>query len=105
MTRFVTRLIRQVPLVEQELLTFSEHLGSPPVVSGVRVARSLVLYLCFVDRCLSFVLFLLAIVLSVLLRHTDYDCPLVSSNSSYKKSLKIQLGQSEAEKKKLDKRQ
>ena len=31
------------------------------------VTRSLVLCVCFVDRCLSFVLFLLAIVLSVLL--------------------------------------
>jgi len=40
-----------VPLVEQELLTLSEHLCPPPVFSGVRVFRSLVL---FVDRCLSF---------------------------------------------------
>ena len=43
-----------VPLVEQELPTFMEHLNSPPVFSGVRVTRSLVLYVCFVDRCLSF---------------------------------------------------
>jgi hypothetical protein len=35
--------------------------------SGVRVTRSLVLCVCFVDHCLSFHLFLLAIVLSVLL--------------------------------------
>ena len=48
----------------------SEHLSSPPVFSGVRVTRSLVLYVCFVDRCLSVVLFLLAIALSVL-RYTD----------------------------------
>jgi hypothetical protein len=53
-TRFVTRLTRRVPLVEKELLTHSEHLSSPPVFSGVRVTRSLVLYVCFVDRCLSF---------------------------------------------------
>ena len=40
--------------------------------SGVRVNRSLVLYVC----CRSlFVLFLLAIVLSVLLRYTDSDYP------------------------------
>ena len=39
------------------------------------VTRSLVLYVCFVDRCLSFVLFLLAIVLSVLLRYTYSDYP------------------------------
>jgi hypothetical protein len=63
--------------------TLLEHLSSSPVFSGVRVTRSLVLYVRFVDRCLSFV-FLLAIVLSVPLRYTDYDyLPLVSSNSSY----------------------
>jgi len=61
-----------------------------PVLSGVRVTRSLVLYVCFVDRgsCYSifsfmcmfctvvcpFVLFLLAIVLSVLLRFRSF-CP------------------------------
>ena len=50
----------------------------------VRVTRSLVLCQCFVDPCLSFVLFLLAIVLSVLLRYTDSDyLPLVFSNSFY----------------------
>ena len=56
-TGFVTRLTRRVPLVEQELLTLPEHLISSPVLSGVRVARSLVLYVCFVDRCLSFCTF------------------------------------------------
>ena len=58
-TRFVTRLTRWVPLVQQELLTLSEHLSSPPVLSGVgvRVVRSLVLCVCFVDRCLSFCTF------------------------------------------------
>ena len=30
----VTRLTRQMPLVEQELLTLPEHLSSPPVFSG-----------------------------------------------------------------------
>ena len=54
-----------MPLAEQELLTLPEHPSSPPVFRGVRVARFLVLFVCFVDRC--FVLFLLAIVLSVLL--------------------------------------
>ena len=29
----------------------------PPVFSGVRVTRSLVLYVCFVDRCLYFCTF------------------------------------------------
>jgi hypothetical protein len=47
--------LRSVELVGQELLTLS-----------------LVFQVCFVDRC-PFVLFLLAIVLSVLLRYTDSD--------------------------------
>ena len=68
-----------LPLVEQELLTLPGHLSLPPVFSGVRVTRSLVLYVCFVDRCLSFLLFLEAIVLSiplsVHLRYTDSDYP------------------------------
>ena len=79
---FVTILTRRVSLVEQELLTLPEHLSLSPVFSGVRVTRSLVLRVCFVDRCLSFCTFLLAIVLSVLLRYTDSDTPLVSPNSS-----------------------
>jgi hypothetical protein len=44
--RFVTRLTQRVLLVEQELLTLPEHLSSHPVFSGVRVTRSLVLYIC-----------------------------------------------------------
>ena len=53
-TGIVARLTRRVPLVEQELLILPEHLSSPPVFSGVPVTRSLVLYACFEDRCLSF---------------------------------------------------
>ena len=53
--------------------------GAPeftPVFSGVRVTRSLVLYVYFVDLCLSFCsFFLLAIVLSVILQYPDFDCP------------------------------
>jgi hypothetical protein len=56
-TEFVTRLTRRVPLVEQELLTLLEHMSLPPVFIGVRVTRSLVLYVCFIDRCLSFCTF------------------------------------------------
>ena len=52
-TGFVTRLTRRVPLVEQERFTLPKHLSSPPIFSGVRVTRSLVLCVCFVDRCLS----------------------------------------------------
>ena len=55
--RFVTRLTRRVPLVEHELLTLQEHLSSPPVFNGHRVAQSLVLYVCFFD------IFILAIAL------------------------------------------
>ena len=47
------RVTRWVPLVEQELLTLPEHLSSPPVFSGVCITRSLGLYVCFVNRCLS----------------------------------------------------
>ena len=39
------------------ILSLPEHLSSPPVFSGVHVTRSLVLYVCFVDRCLSFCTF------------------------------------------------
>jgi hypothetical protein len=42
-----------------------EHIG---YLSGVRVTQSLILCVCFVDRCLSF----FAIVLSVLLRFTAF---------------------------------
>ena len=61
--------------MEQELITVPEHLSSPPVFSGVRVTRSLVLYICLEIVVCPFVLFLLAIVLSVLLRYTDSGYP------------------------------
>ena len=73
-TGFVTRVQRRVPLVEQELLILPGHLSSPPVFSGVRVTRSLVL--CIMLCRSLFVLlyfFLLVIVLSVRLRFTDTD--------------------------------
>ena len=47
-------------------------MSSSPVFRGVRVTRTLVLYVCFVDVVCPFVLFLLAIVLSVF-RFTDSD--------------------------------
>ena len=52
-TGLVTRLTRRVPLVEQKLNTLPMHMSSPPVFSEVRVTRSLVLCLSFVDRYLS----------------------------------------------------
>ena len=45
-----------VPVLEQ-LFTLPEHMSSPLVFSGVHVTRSLVLCVCFVDRCLSFCTF------------------------------------------------
>ena len=49
-------------------------MSSPPVFSGIGVAQSLFFCVhCILDHC-PFVLFLLAIVLSVL-RYTDPDCP------------------------------
>ena len=56
-TGFLTRLTRRVPLVKQELLTLPEHLSPPPVFSGFHVTRSLALFVCFVDCCLSFCTF------------------------------------------------
>jgi hypothetical protein len=50
-------LTLRVPLMKQELLTLPEHLSVPLVFSGVHVTRSLVLCVCFVDRCLSFCTF------------------------------------------------
>jgi hypothetical protein len=47
----------EIQLMEQELPILSEHLSSVPVLSGVRVTRSLVLCVCFVDRYLSFYAF------------------------------------------------
>ena len=52
--------------MEQQLLTPPEHLSSPPDFSGVRVARLIVV--CIMCCRASFVLSLLAIVLSVDLR-------------------------------------
>ena len=83
-TGFVTRLTQQVPLVEQELLTLPEHLSSPPVFSGVRVTRSLVLYVCFVDRCLSFCTFSFGPLCCLFFVDIRIPItPLISSNSSY----------------------
>ena len=44
MQKYITR---RVPLVEQELLTFPDHQCSPPILSRVRVTRSLVLCVMF----------------------------------------------------------
>ena len=49
--RLLTRVTRRVPLVEQALLIFPEHLCSPQAFCGVRVTRSLVFS---VEFCISF---------------------------------------------------
>jgi hypothetical protein len=58
-----------IKLVEKELLPLSEHLSSSPVYWGP--SYSVFSFMCMF--CRSFVLFHLAIVLSVLLRYTDSD--------------------------------
>jgi len=65
----VIKVTRRVPLVGQESLTLPEHLSSPPVFSGIRVAQIVVI--CVVFYRSLFVLFVLAIVLSVLRKFTD----------------------------------
>jgi hypothetical protein len=67
--------------VGQDLPTLPEQLSSPPAFSGVRVTRSLVLCVCFVDRGLSFFLWSLCCLSFFDLR--ILITLLVSSNSSY----------------------
>jgi hypothetical protein len=55
------------------LLTLQKHTSSPPVYSGVRVTRSLVLYVVFCRSVCPCVLFLLTIVLFNFLRFTASD--------------------------------
>jgi hypothetical protein len=80
--------------VEKELLTLPEHLSSFLVFVEVRVVRSLVF--CVVFCRPLFVLFLLAIAVSVLLfTASDYCTPLVSSNFSYEYSHVFQCSHKE----------
>ena len=74
-TGFVSRVTWWVSLVEQELLTRPEHLDSPTVIGGVRIARSLVDCVAFCRSLYLFVLLLLAIVLSAFLLLTDAGYP------------------------------
>jgi hypothetical protein len=103
---FVTRLIRRVPLVEQELFSFRstcvhpgyrllEHLSSLPGFSGVRVTRSFsfrcmfcrslfVLLYFFFCRSLFVLLFFFFCPLCCLFFNLQIlITPLVSSNSSF----------------------
>jgi hypothetical protein len=67
--------------IVQELLTLPENLSSPPVLSGIRVTRSLVLCVCFIDRCLSFFFWSLCCLFFFDIR--ILIAPLISSNSFY----------------------
>jgi hypothetical protein len=82
-TGFVTRLTRRVPPVVQELPTLPEHQSSFPVFIGVRITRSLILCVCFLDRCLSFCTLCCMFFFDLRILIT----PLVSSNSSCIKHL------------------
>ena len=79
----ITILTRRVPLVGQELPTLPEHLSSPLVFSGVRVTRSLVLCVCFVDRCLYFCTSFWPLCCLYYFDLRILITPLVSSSSSY----------------------
>ena len=71
-----------VSLVEQELITLPEHLSSAPIYSRVRIARSFVFFVVFVDHCLSFFfwpLYFLSCDVRLLIT------PLISSNFSFKR--------------------
>ena len=72
-TGSVNRLTQWVPLVEQELLTFLWDLSSPPSFSGIRVTRSLVVCVCFVDSCLSLCPFSFGHCVFCPFRYTDSD--------------------------------
>ena len=80
---FVTRSTRRVPPVEQELLSFRGTWVHHQLFSEVRVTRSLVLYVCFVDRCLSFCIFLIWPLWCLFFDLRILITPLVSSISSH----------------------
>jgi hypothetical protein len=71
---FVTRLTRRMPLVQQDLQTLLERPSSPRSLVGL-VLLDLWLYMYVLQIVVfPFVLFVFAIVLSVLW-YTDFDCP------------------------------
>ena len=83
-TGCVTRITRRVSLLDQELITLPDHRSSAPVFSGVRVTRSFVLYVCFVDLCLScYIFFFWPLCCLSFFEIRLLITPLVSSNSSY----------------------
>ena len=88
---FYIRLIVGIPYVEQELHTLLENLNSFPVVSEVRVARSLAFCVMFCRQLfviLAFYFWLLYCLPFFVLRFTSLIDPLVSSNLSWDKDLR-----------------
>ena len=69
--------------MEQELLILPQYPSPPPVFSGVRVTRSVVLCVCFVDRCLSFCTFFWPLFCLFFFDIRILITPLVSLSSSY----------------------
>ena len=61
--------IKSMCLVEQELPTLTQHLHSPPVFSWIFNCMCML----YISLFVPFVLFLFAIVLSVLIRYSDSD--------------------------------
>ena len=76
-TGFVTRVIRRMLLVEQELPTLPEHPSSPRFLVGFVIFDLQFYVFCrSLFCCLVLLLQLLSIVLFVLLRYTDSDYPI-----------------------------
>ena len=74
-TGFVTKLTRRVPLVEQELPILRSTRVLPQFLVGFELLDlQLYMHVLQIVVC-PFVLFHLAIVLFVLLRYMDYNCP------------------------------
>jgi hypothetical protein len=75
--------------MKQALFTLPEHLSLLPGFSGVRVTRSLVLYVCFVDHCLSFCTFSFGHCVVFFFDIRILITPLVSSNCSHRNETKM----------------
>ena len=76
----------RVPLVEKELFILQQQLSSPLFLVGFLLLDPQFAMYCFLDCCLSFCPFSLAIVLFVT-RFTDSDYLFGSSNYSYMKNI------------------
>lgn len=71
--RLITGFV-QVPHVDPDLLTLSEHLRTPKNIWGIRVAKSLVFYVlfCILLFVLRICILIVAMILSVYFRLTKY---------------------------------